>query len=296
MPALPDLRTAVVIPAGPRDDIADTVDSVLVNIAHPRHIVLVDDTHGQRPELEELRRVRDITVLDAPRGAPGGFGGLWVKIATGYRHLAEHFAPQLVLRLDTDALVLAPGFEQEALDLFARDDRIGLLGSYRIDALGGRRDFTPAARILAHETGPLGLRSPALRRQLRSLTALANAHGYEAGEHCLGGAYVHSGAALRALNARGWLDQPLLARSRAGEDHLMGLLTRAAGFSIHDFGGPDDPFALRWRGMPYSPELLHEKGKLVTHSVRGQGSTDEARIRSYFAALRRSSGNADADR
>ena len=118
------------------------------------------------------------------------------------------------------------------------------------------------------------------------LRSRADANGYEPGEHPLGGAYIHSGAAVRAMHRNGWLDLPLLAHSGMGEDHLFSLLTVAAGFRIADFGGPDDPLAVRWRGLPAHPSQLLADGKLVTHSVRSWEDLDEAAIRRLFAAAR----------
>jgi hypothetical protein len=70
------------------------------------------------------------------------------------------------------------------------------------------------------------------------------------------------------------------------EDHLFGLMAVAAGFRIGDFGGPDDPFALRWKGLPCGPEELLSRSKLVTHSVRSWADMDEGAVRRAFAEHR----------
>jgi hypothetical protein len=81
-------------------------------------------------------------------------------------------------------------------------------------------------------------------------------------------AILYRHGALAEMNRRGWLDLPELGDSYAGEDHLFGLLTVAAGYRTADFGGPGDPLATRWRGLPAAPADLLAAGKLVTHSVR----------------------------
>jgi len=111
-------------------------------------------------------------------------------------------------------------------------------------------------------------------------------NGYVAGEHALGGAYVHSLAAVRALSGRGWLDLPSLRHSHLGEDHLFALLTVAAGFKIGDFGGPGDPLALKWKGLPAAPAELITRKKMVTHSVRSWQDLEEREIRAIFSAAR----------
>jgi hypothetical protein len=279
--------TAVVMPVGPHDEALDSVRSVLHYIARPRAVVLVDDAQGRVDLAAAAALSDDVHVLPAPAGAAGAQGGLWVKLAAGYRRALEVCAFDVLLRIDADALVIGAGVEAAARERFRADPRVGLLGSYRIGPDGGVRDWTPAARVLRRETGLVGwLRDPRLRALLRQLRARAAANAYQAGEHPLGGAYIHAGAAVRAMQAHGWLDLPLLAHSGMGEDHLFSLLTVAAGFRIADFGGPDDPLAVRWRGLPAHPSQLLAEGKLVTHSVRFWDDLDEAAIRRLFAAAR----------
>ncbi|GAA3227959.1 hypothetical protein [Actinocorallia longicatena] len=276
-------RVAVVIPAGPRDDVVDTVHSVLHYLTDPAAVVVVDDTRGLR-DLSSLPAL-GVEIVPAPGNARGGQGGLFVKLAAGFRHALDLGGFDLLLRLDADALVIGPGLEKAAAERFAAAPGVGMLGSYRIGPDGGRRDWTPAATSVRAESGPRGLRHPSLRARMRELVAAALPHGYEYGEHPLGGAYLLRADVLGELGARGWLDLPELARSKAGEDHLFGLLVRAAGYAIGDFGGPDDPLAVRWKGLPASPdELVHDK--MVTHSVRHWADLTETEIRRRFAGHR----------
>jgi hypothetical protein len=119
--------------------------------------------------------------------------------------------------------------------------------------------------------------------------ARAREHGYVPGEHALGAAVLFRGDTIREMHRRGMLDYPELAHVRIGDDHILGLLTVAAGYRIGDFSGPDDPLAVRWRGLPAAPEDLLGAGKLITHSVRSWADMAEAEIRDYFAAHRRNS-------
>jgi hypothetical protein len=278
---------AVVIPAGPADDVEDTVASVLHYAESPRTVVIVDDRHQHGESLGALSRMSpDVHVIPAPPRAPGSHGGLWVKIAAGYCYALNLDRFDLFLRLDTDAVVIGRGLEELARRRFESSPKAGLLGSYRIATSGGGRDWTWPARQLATECGARGLRHPHLRRLLREIRRLAEDNDYVAGEHVLGGAYVHSGDAVRSLAARGWLELPVLASSKLGEDHLFALLTVAAGYSIEDFGGPDDPLALFRRGLPAAPSDLLAAHKLVTHSVRRFQDLDERAIRAEFASAR----------
>jgi hypothetical protein len=279
----------VVLPVGPNDaaDALDTLDSVLRYADASRVIVCVDDTGGAHGFAERAAALSaDIVVLQAPPRAPGGHGGLWVKIAAGYRWLLERYAPQVILRMDVDALLIGPGLAERAAAKLAADPAVGLIGSYRVAADGGTRDWSWGARTLRQESGLLGLRHPALRASHRRMLRLARANGYTYGEHPLGGGYLHSLALADEINARGWWHNPALASSRLGEDMLMGLLAVAAGYRIADFGGPDDPVAERWRGLPDHPAELLARGKLLTHSVRFWADLKEPEIRRIFREAR----------
>ena len=277
---------AVVIPAGPADDVADTVASVVHFTSPPRFIVVVDDTgHAVQETLEALSS--DVHVIPAPAKAPGAHGGLWVKLAAGYRHILDNFSFDVILRLDADALVIGNGIAKSASERFASDSRLGMLGSYRLGYDGGTRNWEPAARILDRECGLRGMDRPRMRQLLRTLRSIAVENGYVGGEHPLGGAYLHSRSAVHAIAERGWLSLSPLRQSHLGEDHIFALLTHAAGFEIGDSAGPDDPMALDWKGLPAAPAELLARHKVVTHSVRFWGDLREAEIRATFANARR---------
>jgi hypothetical protein len=284
---LPGVRIAVVIPAGPRDDVLDTLASVVRYSDVSRSIVVVDDGSELSRSPERLKQFpEDVAIIKAPIGAVGGQGGLWVKLSAGYRWILERYEPQLILRLDADAVLLGSGLEAAAEKLFSERPDVGLLGSYRIGPDGKRRDFAPVARQLRGEMGLRGLRHPRCRSTLRRFFRLALAHGYVPGESVLGGAYIHNLEAARCLYEKGWLDQPQLAGSKLGEDHIMTMITKAAGYGVGDFGNPEGPMALKWRGLPADPHELLATGKLVTHSVRSWRQLTEQQIRNIFADAR----------
>jgi glycosyltransferase involved in cell wall biosynthesis len=291
------VRIAVIIPAGPRDDILDTLASVVQYTDPSRVVLVIDDSgalHARSAQIRELSG--DIVVIPAPATVPGVLGGLWVKVAAGYAWVLERFRPGIILRMDADALMLGTGIEAAAERALASQPGVGMLGSCRLDPAGNLRDFSPAARILQAEEGLLGLAHPRCRSRVRHYARLARQRGYTAGEHALGAAYVHSYQAANCLYRNGWLNEPRLAPSKLADDHLMSLLTVAAGFRIADFGGPGDPLALKWRGLPAHPAELLADGKLITHSVRSWHDLNERQIRSIFAEARATTGHTQGSR
>jgi hypothetical protein len=289
------VRIAVIIPAGPGDDIDDTLASVLRYADPSRLVVIVDDISaatGRR--YEPPGPSSDVVVIRAQPARPGTEGGLWVKVAPAYRWVLDRYQPGIVLRLDADAVMLGPGLEAAAEAAFRRDPKVGLLGAYRTGPDGGTRDFRPAARQLRAEIGPRGLRHPRLRAGLRRYVRLARNCGYVDGEHVLGCAFVLRGEAVRNIAGNGCFSQPWLEASNLGDDQLMSLMTVAAGYQIGDFGGPADPLAVQWRGLPAHPAELLAQGKLVTHSVRSWGGLTERQIRTILAEAR--AGSAELGR
>jgi hypothetical protein len=281
------VRIAVVIPAGPGDDIADTLASVLRYTDSSRIVVIVDDTSSASAVHPEL--TSDVMIIRARPARPGTQGGLWLKTAPAYRWILRRYQPGIVLRLDADAVILGPGLEAAAEQAFRRDPGVGLLGAYRVGPDGGSRDFLPAARRLRAEIGPPGLRHPKLRAGLRGYVRLARHYGYVDGEHVLGCAFLLRAEAIRDIHGSGGFSQSWLEESRLGDDQIMALMTVAAGYKLGDFGGPADPLALKWKGLPAHPAELLARGKLVTHSVRSWGDLTERQIRHTFAAARASS-------
>jgi hypothetical protein len=282
-------RIGIVLPVGPDHGPAalDTLDSVLCYAGASRVVVVVDDTGGDDDFAKQAGSMSDeIVVIPAPPRAAGGYGGLWVKIAAGYRWLLERYAPRVILKLDTDALLTGAGLAELAAQRFAASPGVGLIGPYRIAADGSVRDWSWGARMVRIESGPLGLRHPGLRAAERGLLKLARRNGYVDGEHALGGGYIHSLSLADAIDARGWWDIPALAPSRLGEDMIMGLLALAAGYRIADFGRPEDPVAARWRGLPAHPDDILATGKVLTHSVRFWGDLQEPEIRQIFRQAR----------
>src|SRR6266568_2846451 len=118
------VRSAVIIPAGPRDDILDTLASVVEYTDPSRIIVVIDDTGTLAARSAHIRDLsEDIVVIPPPATVPGILGGLWVKVAVGYTWLLERFRPGIILRMDADALMLGRGIEPAAEKLITHSVR-----------------------------------------------------------------------------------------------------------------------------------------------------------------------------
>ena len=275
------VRCVVVIPAGPQDDVADTVASVRHHVGASRAVVVLDDRGGGPP----LPPGDDLHVLEM-KGRSGKWGGLFANVARAYQYALEHFDFEMILRLDADALVIGHGPELDAARSFAAHPRAGLLGSYRIGPTGNPRDFSVVTRIVCRDLAQAAASDWARFRHIFRLALATRRRLGHTGAHVLGAACFHRYECVKAIADRGWLKPELTAGSRLGDDHLLSMLTAASGWDIEDFGRPEDPIAVSWRGLPMAPADLLSRGKKLTHSVRYWGEMGEEEIRNFFASVR----------
>ena len=283
------------MPVGPDDDGRETIESLLLYLAPPVHVIAIDDSGrpATRRTLEAFGPA--VTVLE-PSGR-GLRGGLWRSLANAYAIALERYTFRALLRIDTDALAVGYGAEEDAARRFAEDPSLGLLGSYRVDCNGGPRDFGPPARVIRAEAGLRGLVTDRARRAvLRRWLRQARPRGYEMGEHVLGAVYFLSPACLAAMAARGYLDADVFDESGISEDHLFALMAVAAGFRLGDHATDPRPMGVSWRGLPAPPEELLARGKSIVHSVKSHGARTERSVRGFFADRRDSDRAAGAAR
>ena len=285
---------AVLVPVGPGSaELArfrDLLDSVVAyEPAGSFRLIVVDD--GPRP--------RDFgtgaTVIRTPlwregRRPPDPLSAMVAGTVEGLRAAA---GAEFVVKLDTDALVIAPFADAVRRAL----DGHGVVGSYDVMSNGHVRswDWWPpllerAARAVQVFRPPKGSLVPRVarkrradRRMARRVLAEAVARGYEPGAHCLGGAYAVSSALLERhdlLSWRPWVGADL------GEDVVVGVLAGAAGVRMASAVGPGEPFGLQQVGLPDDPETLVARGHSIIHSVKASGHGSEDELRAWFRARR----------
>src|SRR5688572_11576196 len=109
------MSAAVLMAVGPGDREVDRAADVLDSILHHEPgidaILLVDDAPAERDLAAVVGRGRpSVAVTANPRDGEGLglWGGLAAGMLHGYGWLQREVQPDLVLKLDTDALVIAP--------------------------------------------------------------------------------------------------------------------------------------------------------------------------------------------
>lgn len=280
------ITLAVVVPLGPTEHaslahVFDTLESIQHFATHDRGMIVIDSS-GEALAETIHRRFPEIVVITSPQTYRLS-GELYKALSLGFLYAQALWDFDVLLRMDTDALLIGPDLERDALDYLAAHPQVGLFGTYRVGASGEVSEFSWPQQQLQHETSVLGhLQDWQRARMLSSLVRQAQANGYALGEHVLGGGYFLSAKAVQMLNHNGWLLREELSRSQLQEDHLLGLLMRAGGLELGDFDGPEHPVAVRWRGLPLSPHDLVKRRKKLIHSTRFWQEEDEDAIRAFF--------------
>jgi len=277
----------VVIPVGPNckpEFVTDTIESVDHYVPSRRLILMDDSGKGTAALALGQRNGQIVSVQDK-----GLAGGLFATLGLGFQRALETDF-DILLRLDTDALVTGDSFVRLADRAFRQEPTIGSLGSYRFDYLGNKRSFSYARNRLIWEA-TLGVFTDRERTAaLWKVIGRARNNGYQLGESIMGGVAVYSRNAVAALEESGALTDSTLARSSLQEDHLFAMHLMAAGFKLGEFAGEAAhlPMGVKHRGLPMAPKDLIRAHKSLVHSTKYFGELSEADIRAQFRAARAS--------
>jgi hypothetical protein len=285
------VKLVVVIPVGPTcivDFVRDTIDSVLYYTNSSRKIIILDDS--QKKSGQALLQIfHDLIVLETPKNY-GKNSGLYLNLSAGLKFAYENFSFDVLLRIDTDALITGYYPEEDAARYFIKHPDCGIIGSYKKDCNGYVRDFTWPREQLLSEIGATNLFRHPNRFSgiffLRKILSKSRRNGYELGEHCLGGAYFINYKCVEGLFNSNLLSRDQIKWSLLQEDHIFGLMIYSIGYKHGDFVSDPFPMGLAWRGLPCSPAELLERRKKVIHSTHFFEEQPENEIRDYFKKIR----------
>jgi hypothetical protein len=217
-------------------------------------------------------------------------GSLFGKQIHALKWLIEHYRFEVLLRMDTDAIMIGDAPHEDVLAFLKTQPTVGMVGAFtrRGDGSDKRPAMMSKGRELSKEVRlRFGFRNLALATTLRRLVRRAEAHGYRRGDMCTGGAYFLSSTAIRAMEEQGFFDLEQLGHSHLMDDALTALLCCAAGYRLSDMPEDDDILAINWRGMPMAPEMLVSKSKKIVHPIKDDDPTVEPGVREFFQRRRR---------
>ncbi len=274
-----EFQAVYLIPAGPGDwePLRDTLDSVLRYEGAGAKAIVVDDgstdcrasvVQAEFPEVDVVRR----------RWPSGGPPRSLPIVVAGISHALQRYSFEVLIKLDTDALVTGCSPSEAAAQLFEREPQIGMAGTYRIGADGKPETYDWDSWVLRHSARW----SPAIR----DLVKRARAGGYD-GAKVHGGVFALARRALEAMEASGDLGWRAPWWTQLGEDFWLSVMVLANGFELGSLGAPDEPFAVASKYTPIAKQRVLSEGKLAIHSVRrGLDGEDEETLRAFFRDAR----------
>lgn len=288
------VRLLVLIPIGPGSNEAycrDTIDSIRHYCVADRAIVIIDDTGGDLVERIAADYGDEISICKTER-MPGDhrilFKGQYVvNCALGLRFCYERFDFDLLLRLDTDALMCGHGIEDAAQAEFDDDPRLGHLGSIKIRCDHHLNNYWRIARRIRFEMlTPVALLKHKNGFHLRNVVRLGRKGGYIMGDHAIAPGSFFNQECIRRMYETGWLHDKIWRYTGLNDDHLFSIMVYAVGLIIGNFAVGSLPLAVWWRGIEWTPEKILRKGKMVVHSTRSCGSMTEDEVRGVFRSVR----------
>jgi hypothetical protein len=288
-------RIAVVMPVGP--DAAevqrcrDTALSIAAWEPGVRWLVLVDDAAAPRDLAAEID-AGEAEVVVLPHPLRGRNAGLQDRVAAAviaaFGWVARETSADFVMKIDTDALVIAP-FADKLSAGTAADD-VGLLGSYDRTCNGDPRSFAPWVRPVkrtARFVQPRRIAVGARARRARHYVREARARGYVWGEHALACGLAMPRRTLDAIARGGAFNDPCtFVGTNLFDDPILGILVRRAGYRLAGHVDEGQTFGVAWRGLPDTPENLLARGYSIIHSVKNDQRLAEPEIRAVFQARR----------
>ena len=163
-------RFGVLVPVAATDEdwkrLPDLLDSLWTYDAAIDEVVVLDDGPEGRPlpRAPTTCKITRVPNLRSGRG-DGWSGGLCAGMIGGYQYLHQT-APssrRFVLRIDTDALVIAP-FANRVAQVFEQRSEIGMMGSYLTSPNGKPRGYEYWGQLLQDMLHPWLRRTTATHR------------------------------------------------------------------------------------------------------------------------------------
>jgi hypothetical protein len=291
------VQCLVLIPVGPatsREYLDDTIDSINHHMGVSNcAIALIDDSRQNTFAYagSVFPNVRAITAPDYHEGTQSIMrGALFCKQVCALKQLMEHYRFDILLRMDTDALMIGDSPHHEVLAFLKVHPNIGMVGAFKRRGDGSDKTLAMASKgweLTKEMRLRSGLKHLALMRTLRSLVRRAEEHGYTRGDMCTGGAYFLSSSVVRCMLEKGFFNLDVLRHSQLADDALMALLCCAAGYRLSDLPEESDVLAINWRGLPMPLEALVSRNKKIVHPVKDDDLAVEAKVRAYFRQRRR---------
>jgi hypothetical protein len=282
------VKLIIVMTVGPlgssytMEDLIDTLHSIVEYTSPDRRIIIQDNSSPVHMGEKISAMFPELTIIRSPENY-GLYGGLYKAESLAFLCAHSMFDYQVLVRMDIDALVIAPGIEDDAAQYFALHPQVGILGN--IQWQGEGTDWPRQQQL--RQSGWLGfLRDSRRHRILNNLMVSAERGGWRPGQAVIGGAAIFNPLFINKLVREGLLLREEIRRLKLQEDHIFSLLCYAVGMELGDFHTGDKPMSISWRGLEVAPEELLKRNKKLIHSTRFWKDMREDAIRRFFRERR----------
>lgn len=289
-PGVANADLIFVMPVGPQapvESIDDSVEAIVQNKESSTALLVSDDSAGKLNLAERYKELADVEVITLTPDLFHGKtqGPLFVKLGPPFRWALRNTKAKIISKLDDDSILIRPGIEPFAREIFENDPKVGVAGSFRWGWKGPCRGL-PKRRSTFESTVGFFV-NPPRAMALFPYYIKALRKGWRPGEMVCGQASFYRRETMEDLDRIGVWDKEALATCRMGEDQLHSMFACALGWKLADF--PKDPnvLALHWKWLPDTCENIWEGGAMITHSVRDQELGTEEEIRAFFRDRRR---------
>ncbi|MDA8375738.1 MAG: hypothetical protein M0Z50_01440 [Planctomycetia bacterium] len=303
-------KFAVICLAGPSSEELRRLNNLLESLFFwepaTSLVVLIDDSPPVRDLAALLPPVLKgkLVVLPNPLAGRGHYWDRGVAgMMAGLSHLATLTEIEFVVKVDTDALVIAP-FANRVGRIFADNSAVGQVGAYNPSwydhsPLNPMRRLSMPVRAWRKAGFPGFWLETALAGragEVRGYAIAARRSGYRPGSHVLGGGNAISAQAISQMASGGFFDQPQFwLGHQMIEDLLLSMLVRSVGLECFDDSGNGGIFGVAGRGLPGTPQQMLDRSHAIIHAVKNDPNHSEEQIVDFFRRFRVGGGeNRDA--
>ncbi len=261
---------ALIVAVGPGQirEALDSIDSFLYFCPPNCRIIAIDD-HTEDGTYAALLALKDPRLVILRNTRPEKYAGLVHTIADGLAAALHSAELRLVLKTDTDALMIGCGLFHDAQEFALANPTVGIFGRYAMNYDGSPKSFGNMPDVFRWQIHWKRRFVPGTR-DFRNVVRRATSNGWTLGENVFGGGYFLSSECARSIASAGLLHTRSILRSCSAviaEDAYMTMAAYAVGMRPGQFAHPKGPMGLAYDGLPAPPAVLRREGMKLIHTV-----------------------------
>lgn len=267
------------------DYVSDCIEAIYHHSDVRPAIILLDDS-GKVKVGEQVKKLHpDVVILPTePRWQGKGLSGRHAyETARVHDYAVNHYLFDVIVRLDTDALITGDNIEDDFIDTFRRHPQVGVLGRHWFNALG-YRIHRGSGRFFIERVNRLHYRLAMFRpvTTLNRLVRRAERNGYVQGELVIGCVTAYSYECAFRISAFLRDFRGLRGLRGIAEDYMTTIFVKYVNMDLGEAEEGSGPLAVALKGLVFPPEEILSRGKKAIHSVKNDENFTQDEIREFF--------------